>query len=257
MVLIPTSPFLLPDWIQSVFGDLWFPKLFMDCFVANFLMDLASSCPIPLCLVHADKDLAQNLTKTVFITRHTSSDIQHKKPVRKNWPIWEIHSTQNHCLGISDKNVPIEMRMKSIRIWSGSKMTKMIMGLFDRPAQWTAFRASEPSSRSDMRKVAQQTQWQFWPSTVTVAQWHWCAAKWQFSPSLLFSNQPYHGAHCSASGGDDERWDASIKNVSWKKSRITFTGEQKQDGDSILSLFHWEWGTKQTWHCPFPLQWWD
>ena len=62
-----------------------------------------------LCLAHADKDLPRNLTKTVFITRHSSSDIQQKKPARKNRPNW---NSIQHNTGFEEEIVVFSAEIK-------------------------------------------------------------------------------------------------------------------------------------------------
>ena len=62
-----------------------------------------------LCLAHADKDLPRNLTKTVFITRHSSSDIQQKKPARKNRPNW---NSIQHNAGFEEEIVVFSVEIK-------------------------------------------------------------------------------------------------------------------------------------------------
>ena len=130
--------------------------------------------------------------------------------------------------------------------WTGLKMTKMIMGLFDRAAQWTAFGASEPSSWSDMRKVAQWAQWQFWPSSHSGIDVLQVAILTIFA--LFKSTLPY----CPDYGGDDETWDTSIKNVGREKESHYIHGWTETRCRLHLGSVSLGMGTQvtqQTWHC--------
>lgn len=234
---------ILQPWDGSVLGGLQFPKL---SWIVSFRCKFDGSCqkPSPSVFSEPTKIWPQNLTKTVFITRHfirytTQETCAEQKLTHLRNSFNTKSSLRNFWQKCADRNEnEINTNLMRPEDDHGDNGP-----FWQQPAQWPAFGASEPSSRSDLRKV----------ETVAIltlfAHWHWGGASGDFDHLCSFLTNLANAAQCiymveMMTRGIQE----NVGGVEGK-SRITFSVEQKQDGKSILPLCHWE-RTRQTSHCP-------
>ena len=123
--------------------------------------------PTPSVWPRTDKDLARKFdqsciyNKTHFI-RYTAKEAPAQKLTELG-----IHSSRKSLDKTEETRFFCgnENWAQFINQWWGLKMTRMIMGLFDRSAQWSAF--SLQSLHLDLisgKWKERRPQWQFWPS---------------------------------------------------------------------------------------------